>query len=85
VIFPSFSGANGNDLQNDIVSHYIIRLAFCSSEEELYWFITQKLEFFRSRFQVLTEVEQLAYLNDGRVTSISSISSSLTKKRNDTK
>ena len=64
IIFPSFTGTSSLDLQNDIISHYILRLAFCPSEEERRWFITQELELFRYRFQVLTKAEQLAYLND---------------------
>ena len=64
MIFPSFTGASSLDLQNDIISHYILRLAFCPSEEERRWFITNELELFRYRFQVLTKSEQLNYLND---------------------
>ncbi|CAF1108744.1 unnamed protein product [Adineta ricciae] len=64
IIFPTFTGTSSNDLQNDIISHYILRLAFCPSEEERRWFITHELELFRYRFQVLTKAEQLAYLND---------------------
>ncbi|CAF4459531.1 unnamed protein product, partial [Adineta steineri] len=64
MIFPSFTGASSADLQNDIISHYILRLAFCPTEEERRWFITYELELFRYRFQVLTKSEQLNYLND---------------------
>ncbi|CAF1210828.1 unnamed protein product [Rotaria sordida] len=64
IIFPSFTGALSIDLQNDIISHYILRLAFCPTEEERRWFITNELELFRYRFQVLTKTEQLNYLND---------------------
>ncbi|CAF1405873.1 unnamed protein product [Adineta steineri] len=64
MIFPSFTGASSTDLQNDIISHYILRLAFCPTEEERRWFITYELELFRYRFQVLTKSEQLNYLND---------------------
>ena len=64
IIFPSFTGATSTDLQHDIISHYILRLAFCPSEEERRWFITHELELFRYRFQVLTKSEQVNYLND---------------------
>lgn len=64
MIFPSFTGATPVDLENDVISHFILRLAFCPSEEERRWLITNELELFRYRFQILSKAEQLSYLND---------------------
>jgi hypothetical protein len=52
------TGATSIDLQNDIISHYIFRLAFFPSEEERRLFIRNDLESFRNRVQVFTKSEQ---------------------------
>ena len=35
----------------DMVSHYVLRLAFCRSEDLRRWFLMQECELFRLRFR----------------------------------
>ncbi|KAK3590768.1 hypothetical protein CHS0354_017284 [Potamilus streckersoni] len=44
--------------QLDKISHFILRLAYCRSEELRRWFLQQELDFFRFRFQCETNLSE---------------------------
>uniref|UniRef100_A0A0K0DX54 DNA primase large subunit n=2 Tax=Strongyloides stercoralis TaxID=6248 RepID=A0A0K0DX54_STRER len=52
--------------KEDIVSHYILRLAFCKNMEQTKWFLTQEHELFKYRISKLSrlEVENFFKLNN---------------------
>lgn len=48
--------------RKDIVSHYVLRLAYCRTEDLRRWFLTQECELFRARFRALLPGEQKAFV-----------------------
>eukprot|EP01135_Chromosphaera_perkinsii_P005511 Nk52_evm60s352 gene=Nk52_evmTU60s352 len=58
--------------KKDHIAHYILRLAYCRSEDLRRWFLIQETELFRFRFQQLTSQEKTHFmkLNNLEYTSI---------------
>ncbi|XP_060530565.1 DNA primase large subunit [Cylas formicarius] len=58
-------GQSTNDIQArraDYISHFILRLTYCRSEELRRWFLNRELEWFRLRFMVQTPQSILKFL-----------------------
>jgi len=47
-------GVDEAELIKDIVSHFILRLAFCSSDEQKRWFLQQEVDLFRYKLQKIS-------------------------------
>ncbi|XP_052776881.1 DNA primase large subunit-like [Mya arenaria] len=65
---------DGDNLaQLDHISHFILRLAYCRSEELRRWFIQQELDLFRFRFKTTSDEDKREFLkqNDLHYESIS--------------
>lgn len=39
--------------KRDLISHFILRLAFCKTPEQTKWFIQHEIELFKYRFQLV--------------------------------
>ncbi|KAH8295626.1 hypothetical protein KR018_000496 [Drosophila ironensis] len=65
----SGSGANGkheSDIQTrrrDYISHFILRLAYCRTEELTRWFVAREMELFRYKFAALSSSEVKQFLD----------------------
>lgn len=44
-------GVDEGELTKDIISHFILRLAFCGTEEQKRWFMQQEVDLFRYKLQ----------------------------------
>ncbi|RYG65805.1 hypothetical protein EON64_11170 [archaeon] len=53
-----------SDMQRDQVSHFILRLAYCPSEELRRWFITQECALFKHRLDELADEERAQFMYD---------------------
>ena len=59
--YVPFNGMKTEE-RKDQISHFILRLAFCRTEELRRWFITQECHLFRLRFERLTDLEQSEFM-----------------------
>lgn len=48
-----------DELNNDIVSHYILRLAYCRTAELRKWLLTTECDWFKLRFGELLPSQQV--------------------------
>ncbi|KAK3090826.1 hypothetical protein FSP39_014955, partial [Pinctada imbricata] len=56
------SNTDAELLRFDVTSHFILRLAYCKSEELKRWFLQQELDFFKFRFNNLTIDQKQEFL-----------------------
>lgn len=54
-------------LRKDVISHYVLRLAYCRTEELRRWFLMQECDLFRIRFRALLPGEQKAFVSHQRL------------------
>lgn len=52
----------------DFLSHHILRLAYCRSEELRRWFLAREIEWFRIRFQAQTPQGVVKFLQNNNLT-----------------
>uniref|UniRef100_A0A914MUI6 DNA primase large subunit n=1 Tax=Meloidogyne incognita TaxID=6306 RepID=A0A914MUI6_MELIC len=53
--------------RKDRISHFILRLAFCQSQEMSQWFVKQETELFRMRFQLEAPSKMLQFLKANNI------------------
>ncbi len=70
--YVPFNGMK-TEQRKDQISHFILRLAYCRTDELRRWFITQESHLFRLRFERLSSLEQAEFMaaNDLKFESIS--------------
>ncbi|KAI8100419.1 hypothetical protein M9435_006903 [Picochlorum sp. BPE23] len=49
-------------MRKDVASHYVLRLAFCQTEDKRKWFLNQECELFRARFKDMLSSDQRAFI-----------------------
>ncbi len=52
-------GVEEADLAKDITSHFILRLAFCTSDEQKRWFMQQEVDLFRYKLQKVSTEQHI--------------------------
>ena len=50
--------------RKDQISHFVLRLAYCRSEELRRWFLAQESTLFRYRFREETTSDQVAFMHE---------------------
>ncbi|XP_038152150.1 DNA primase large subunit [Cyprinodon tularosa] len=61
--FPYRTEDGAEKRRKDHISHFILRLAYCQTEDLRRWFIQQEVDLFRYRFNDLTSKQKLDFLH----------------------
>lgn len=48
--------------RKDVASHYVLRLAFCQTEDKRKWFLSQECELFKARFKEMLSSDQRSFV-----------------------
>lgn len=48
--------------QRDSISHFILRLGFCRTEDNRRWFLTQECQLFKARLDRMSELEKQEFM-----------------------
>lgn len=51
-----------SDFRKDLVSHFILRLVFCKSEDDRRWFLTNECSLFKHRLDQLTQQQRKEFM-----------------------
>ena len=51
-LFPKKTSVRGEEPHKDLISHYILRMAYCKTDELRKWFLTNECLLFKIRFEV---------------------------------
>ncbi len=51
-----------SDEKRDVVGHFILRLAYCKTEDLRRWFITQECSLFKNRLDLMTDEERQMFM-----------------------
>jgi DNA primase large subunit len=57
-------GREMNDIKRDQISHFILRLAYCRTEDLRRWFLTQECILFKYRLDDMTDSERESFMSD---------------------
>lgn len=63
----SNSSAAYSDIRRDVVSHFVLRIAYCHSEQLRRWFIQQETDLFRMRFESSDKATMTRFLHDNDI------------------
>ncbi|GLC39296.1 hypothetical protein PLESTB_001574700 [Pleodorina starrii] len=58
----SSSSSREEEVRNDLISHYVLRLAYCRTAELRKWFVAQECDMFRLKFGTYNAAEHEAFL-----------------------
>lgn len=63
----SNSSQTYGDIRRDVVSHFVLRIAYCHSEQLRRWFIQQETDLFRMRFESADRSTITRFLHDNDI------------------
>eukprot|EP00854_Cymbomonas_tetramitiformis_P000620 gene620-1046_t len=64
---PVTGAADPEGELKDVVSHYVLRLAYCRTEELRRWFLTQECILFKLRFKALRPAAQVNFMSENNL------------------
>lgn len=67
VLADSYGNVDAESVTRDAVSHFVLRLAYCRTEELRRWLLTQECALFRYRFNKLPAKAKTAFLQQHKL------------------